>query len=77
MPADIPLLSVQSGLFAQNLAAVQRELDAVTTALQKGDEAEARRHLGRDFPLSVQAAENNIVTMKRYYLQTPTDAKQL
>ena len=76
MPASIQLFTVQKKM-EQNLSDVEAELNAIVSALNNGQMEKAKGHVGEKFQLGIQFAENNIVTMKRYYLQKPTDATML
>ena len=77
MPAGIQLFTVQKEKMEQNLSDVEAELNAIVSALNNGQMEKAKEHVGEKFQLGIQFAENNIVTMKRYYLQKPTDAAML
>ena len=77
MPAGIQLFSVQKEQMEKKLSEVKAELDLVFAALDNGQMEKAKQHVGEKFQLGVQFAENNIVTMKRYYLQKPTDTNLL
>ena len=77
MPAGIQLFTVQKEKMEQNLSDVEAELNAIVSALNNGQMEKAKEHVGEKFQLGIQFAENNIVTMKRYYLQKPTDATML